>query len=353
MNTASKQKALPAVTIVIPAYNLKLYLKDTIESVVQQNYQGLLSIIILDDGSTDNTYQIASKMAEGASNVAVYTQENKGRVGARNRLIELAETELIAWLDGDDIASPHWIEDHVALLEKHPECVAVSGQHYTITPNGKALGPDCVSTESDEIEQNLINGQSGAFFQSGALIKKAALLEVGGYSEDFSSAEDYYLWLRLLGAGILVNSSYFNIYYRVHQSSACWTDGTIISHAWEVVNFVRANRGLKPLICPENQSMTGKTWDWNRRIYWINIALRSGNPVSAFELIIPAVRRHPQSLLIWIFLLVAVFDGILFFGNRTKKPSPGHQAEIKELPAISLYRLGRCMIRIKRKLRGP
>ncbi len=342
----------PPVTVVIPAYNLILYLADAVNSVLQQRYSGAITLVILDDGSTDETYQLACQMAEGVPNVKVYTQENKGRVGARNRLIELAETELIAWLDGDDIASPDWIEDQVALLKKQPECVAVSGQHYTITPDGKALGPVHVSTKSDEIEQNLINGQFGAFFQSGALIKKSALLKVGSYSEDFPSAEDYYLWLRLLDAGVLVNSNHYNIYYRVHQSSACWTDGTIVSHVWEALNFVRANRGLEPLTCPENQSMAGKTWDWNRRIYWINIALRSGNPLSAFELIIPAVRQYPQSLLIWIFLFVAVFDSILFLGNKTKKLSPGHQAEIKTLPAISLYRLGRWMIRMKRKLRG-
>lgn len=101
------------VTVVIPAYNLDAYLQDAIESVFKQQYDGPVSIIVLDDGSTDQSLDVANRMAGKVTNLKVVTQTNQGRARTRNRMLELAETDLVAWLDGDDLAAPCWLADQI------------------------------------------------------------------------------------------------------------------------------------------------------------------------------------------------------------------------------------------------
>ena len=113
------------VTVVIPAYNLDAYLQDAIESVFKQQYDGPVSIIVLDDGSTDQSLDVANRMAGKVTNLKVVTQTNQGRARTRNRMLELAETDLVAWLDGDDLAAPCWLADQIGYLHSNPDCVAV------------------------------------------------------------------------------------------------------------------------------------------------------------------------------------------------------------------------------------
>ena len=134
-------KSLPTITVVVPVYNLADYVTDTVESVLSQSYSGNLSILILDDGSTDDSLAIAKKLAAKNNTITVHTQKNQGRAKTRNRLLELAETELIGWIDGDDIASPLWIEEQVLYLLSHQECAAVGGQGYAMTGNRHAMSP--------------------------------------------------------------------------------------------------------------------------------------------------------------------------------------------------------------------
>ena len=136
--TLESVKSLPTITVVVPVYNLADYVTDTVESVLSQSYSGNLSILMLDDGSTDDSLAIAKKLAAKNNTITVHTQKNQGRAKTRNRLLELAETELIGWIDGDDIASPLWIEEQVALSVKPPRMR--SGRWPRICDDGQ---PSC------------------------------------------------------------------------------------------------------------------------------------------------------------------------------------------------------------------
>ena len=80
--TTEPASDLPPVTVVIPAYNLALYLADAVESVLRQSYRGPVSVVILDDGSSDATLEIAHRLAKQHGGIHVHTQPNQGR--ARN-----------------------------------------------------------------------------------------------------------------------------------------------------------------------------------------------------------------------------------------------------------------------------
>ncbi len=343
----------PPITIVIPAYNLQNYIGDAIQSAAKQDYPGEVSIIVLDDGSTEATLAVARVAAANLPNVAIHTQANQGRVGARNRLLSLAETELVAWLDGDDMAPPDWLSQQYQLLASQEDFVAISGQGYAMTAAAMPIGPIPRPTSSEEIHQRHWNGLSNAFFQSCTLTKRSAILAAGGYRDRYPAAEDYDLWLRLSEHGRLCNSDQCHLYYRVHATSANATVGAEQRRqGFNSCNEARSNQGLPPLQPHQEQpSPAPKKDDWNRRVYWSNIALKSGNPWTASTMIFEAIRRHPGSLLLWILLLIALADTVLLRGNQTEKFRSGCKAKLGKLPSISAYRLARWLNHLRKRRR--
>lgn len=340
----------PAITVVIPVFNLEFYLRDAIRSAQCQTYQGPVSIVVLDDGSTDNSLVIARKLAESCTNLRVDTQPNQGRSAARNRLVQLADTELIAWLDGDDIASPRWLEQQVELLSSQQNYSAVSAQGYAMTADAYPIGPILHPLSSEEIESRHLDGQANAFFQSTVLTKKSAIERAGCYREQYSIGEDFDLWLRIGETGCLANVDECHLYYRVHDTSANATQRIgQRQQARQAVNEARAKRGLSPLPESADDLIPPKKDDWNRCIYWIDIAHKSGNPFTAIKLLRTAIAKHPASLLLWIHALLATADCILIRGNATPRFVAGAEARIGRLPTLSFYRVASALNRLRRR----
>ncbi|MFO0939646.1 MAG: glycosyltransferase [Pirellulales bacterium] len=333
----------PPITVVIPAYNLQNYIADAILCAVNQDYPGSVQIVVLDDGSSDQTLAVATSTAKQVENVSVHHQSNQGRVGARNRLLQLAETELVAWLDGDDIAPPDWIRQQFELMQNDEEIVAVSGQGYAMTHDRLPIGPIPRPCSPEVIAQTHLKGKSNAFFQSCTLTRRSSILKSGSYRKNYPAAEDYDLWLRLEQIGKLANHTECHLYYRVHSTSANATVGAQQrQQGFQCCNEARVARGLEPLEPQrEPEIPPPRKDDWNRRMFWINVALKAGNPWTASMLTYSALKAHPRSLWLWLFLLVGLSDSILFGGNRTERFRAGTKAQIGALPNLSFYRLGR------------
>ncbi len=109
---------MPRISVVIPLYNKEQYIKNTIESVLNQNFKDF-EIIIVDDGSTDRSLEIAKQYKQ--ENIKIISQKNQGVAVARNKGVELATGELIAFIDADDI----WLSNHLSeintLCQNFPE----------------------------------------------------------------------------------------------------------------------------------------------------------------------------------------------------------------------------------------
>ncbi|MBE9125525.1 MULTISPECIES: glycosyltransferase family A protein [unclassified Coleofasciculus] len=112
------------VSVIIPFYNSDRYLAQAIESVVAQTYQPV-EIIVIDDGSTDNSADVAKRFGEA---VHYCYQTNSGTAAARNHGIELAQGNFLAFLDADDLWMPDKLERQMAAFASHPELDIVSGQ---------------------------------------------------------------------------------------------------------------------------------------------------------------------------------------------------------------------------------
>ena len=98
----------PLVSVIIPVYNVEPYLKEALDSVLDQSYQNL-EIILIDDGSTDRSGKICDDYSETDDRIRVIHQENKGLSSARNKGLDLMHGELVAFLDPDDAYHPDYV----------------------------------------------------------------------------------------------------------------------------------------------------------------------------------------------------------------------------------------------------
>ena len=335
------------VTVVMPAYNQEKFIEDAIQSVQAQDYPGPITILIWNDGSTDRTLEIVNRMKAQDPRIVVHSAENQGRPVARQCLIEAAETELIAWLDPDDFAAPCWLREQIERIQQDAQTAACGGQGYAMLADRDPVAPIPRPLTHEEIHSVHLDG-GVAINQTGVLTKRSALIEAGGYRARYAVGEDYDLWLRLAENGRLVNLPGCHVLYRLHEASANWTASTESRALWyEILNQARERQGLPAVEVPV--PTPPKQEDWNRRIFWINLAAREGNARSCLKMVRAALRRHPASLLLWLFGIVAVLDVIRFGGNRIKRFEPGQPLVLREPASLSCYQLARAVNRLRRK----
>ncbi len=142
------------VSVIIPAYNSELYIEDCIASVLEQTYQEV-EIIVVDDGSKDQTLKILQGMSEMHSNLIVLTQENHGIAYTRNRAIRHASGTYLMFMDNDDTMKKDCIEIFVRLIQEKNADMIVGG-YQRVTPEGKIL-EEMVLTDDEWSKYRMIS----------------------------------------------------------------------------------------------------------------------------------------------------------------------------------------------------
>lgn len=186
---------MPKVSVIIPVCNCATYLPNAIDSVLTQTFKDF-EIIVVDDGSTDNTEEVVKKY--GLQVKYIY-QENKGPSAARNRGIKESKGEYIAFLDSDDIWLPQKLELQMNEFLKSPSTGLVTCGRYNICANGvlqeclcdigylsRAKALDLI------LVKNIFRGGS-----SQVVIRRECLDKVGLFDEELHVAEDWDLWLKI------------------------------------------------------------------------------------------------------------------------------------------------------------
>ena len=205
----------PQVSVVLPVWNGERYLKESIDSILAQDFPDF-ELIIVDDGSTDKTGEIIARFA-GDPRVRVHRQENQGLVAALNAGLELSRADLIARLDADDIALPRRLSLQLAYLHRNPDVMAVGSAVELMDADGRTLGIRRYPTGKAMATRGLLDGCTLA--HPAVMMRKAAVKEVGAYRACFRHAEDYDLWLRLTELGQVGNLPETLIRYRIHAQS--------------------------------------------------------------------------------------------------------------------------------------
>ena len=177
------------VSIIIPSYNQAQYLPEAIESALNQTVP--CEIIVIDDGSTDNSLQIAKSYEY--KGVIVVSQVNKGLASARNTGIMWATGDYILPLDADDILLPNCVERIIKIAETSKSDIIAPSFHTFGTSQEQVI-----IMSNPTIADFRIANRIGYF----SAVKKQAFLDVGGYSPRMAEGyEDYHLWFNLLTRG--------------------------------------------------------------------------------------------------------------------------------------------------------
>ncbi|MWN31263.1 MULTISPECIES: glycosyltransferase family 2 protein [unclassified Gilliamella] len=186
---------MPLVSIIIPVYNSSKFILATLASLENQSYNNY-EIILINDGSTDNSHNILENYKKKHNNVILYNQKNRGVSVARNKGIELSNGEFITFLDSDDTYSPNYLEKLLRRQKEENADLVYCG--YNIIKNSdKSTVVPCLFKEGNIL--NFYLQRNGYFHFSGMLIRKNILLEKQIYFEvGRSISEDLLFTVQLL-----------------------------------------------------------------------------------------------------------------------------------------------------------
>lgn len=183
----------PRVSVVLSVYNGAEHLREAVDSILNQTFIDF-EFIILDDGSTDHTWEILTDFDDPRI-VLVRNQENMGLTKSLNEGLGMAKCEYIARQDADDISLPERLAKQVEFLERNREVGLLSCAFVEIDEEGRSVSIQRLPAGNSELQARLLI--SNCFCHGAAMFRRECLESVGAYREEFDFAQDYDLWLRI------------------------------------------------------------------------------------------------------------------------------------------------------------
>lgn len=206
---------MPLISVIIPVYNAESTIRETVESVLKQSFSDF-ELIVINDGSTDSTVEILSQIHD--PRMKVYSYPNAGPNHSRNRGLSQASGEYVSFIDGDDLWTEDKLEAQLRALQKNPQAAVAYSWTNSIDESGEFLRRGSyISWSGDVYEKLLLND----FIESGSnpLIRRQAIVEVGGFDESLPAAQDWDMWLRLAARYHFAVVPSIQILYRVVNNS--------------------------------------------------------------------------------------------------------------------------------------
>jgi glycosyltransferase involved in cell wall biosynthesis len=227
----------PAISVVMPAFNAQRFLEPTVEALRRQSLTSW-ELVIVDDGSRDDTAWLAEQLASRDKRITVLRQPNAGPAVARNTGFAASDprSRAVMFLDADDTLVPSALEQLSEALMQHPEVVASYGLAMFIDDKGEPIRVG--EAEAWSRDRQALNGRrivkwplreattlavliiaDRIFGPSGVLVRREPLEAVGGFDPELSMHEDWDLWLRLACRGDLFFVDRVVVGYRLHGAN--------------------------------------------------------------------------------------------------------------------------------------
>ncbi len=209
------------ISILMGIYNCEKTLHKAIDSILNQTYTNI-ELVMCDDGSKDNTYQVAKTYYEKYPDriVLIKNEVNKGLNITLNNCFRASTGKLLARQDADDVSLSNRLEVQAKYLDEHPDCAFVSTGMY-VNNGTKRIG----KRVSSDIHPKAIGFmKSNQFFHAPVMIRREALQAVNGYTEDkkLLRVEDYNLWTKLYAKGFH-GDNIQECYYEVYEDEAVYS----------------------------------------------------------------------------------------------------------------------------------
>lgn len=235
-------KDKPLVSIVIPVHNGQEYIKESIDSCLNQTYDNI-EIIVVDDKSTDNTLNILKEYGDSITVIPVEKQNGLGNV--LNIGIRASKGQYIARMDADDVMYPTRIQKQLEYMQKNPNCVAVGGQIDIINKDGEIVDHREYAVEDKDIKKNMFLFQP--FAHPAVMLRRSTLEDVGLYPENMWKVEDVKLFFLLSRKGEFHNIEDTVLKYRMTFTTQ--SQSNMVDHfkkTNEIREWAKKELGIKP-----------------------------------------------------------------------------------------------------------
>jgi len=287
----------PKVSVCIPTYNRKDYLKETIDSILAQTYKNY-EIVIVDDGSTDGTEEMIKNLDYP---VTYHWQHNSGDAAARNKLLELAKGDYISFIDSDDLLMPDAIEKMIHAIQAETEDVIVYGSYFRIDQNGNVYGKCKRKLYSGNITRYLF--ETIFVHACGSMFPKKILKDPVVFDTSLKVCSDYDLWLCLSLDYRFIALDYPTFKRRRHFNNLSESSFENCLTEFQVLKRFYYEKGGKEVI-PEKTAMKVFSKE-ERRVG--RCATKEGLHDQALQFLSQSFREHPnlKSLIYWIRTMIA------------------------------------------------
>ena len=259
----------PRISVLMPVRDGMPDVMAAVRSIQSQRFP-LWELIVVDDGSRDDTAAFLKKASRRDRRIRVFSASGCGITPALNMGLAHVRGRFVARMDADDIAHPYRLALQGRFLADHPDVVAVGSWTMLIDPDGDPLTIQRWPQFHEAIDRALLTGHGGLPHPA-AMIRTEAMQEVGGYRESFPVAQDKDLWLRLAERGSLVNLPAPLLYYRLHFGSIGWEQRSEQQQCVaRAVQEARRRRGLpdrpirEPRREPNEESVETVRYRWAR-----------------------------------------------------------------------------------------
>jgi glycosyltransferase involved in cell wall biosynthesis len=185
----------PRISVIIPCYNQGRFLGEALDSVVGQTYASVEAIVV-DDGSTDNTAEVAARYRD---RVRYVRKENAGLPAARNTGILAAEGEFVLFLDSDDFLRLNLLERYMEAICVYPTTAVFYGSHEDVDVEGRVIRRHTAQPLEADPFHTLLTGNR--FPPNALLVRRTAFANAGLFDVALRSCEDWDMWIRLAASG--------------------------------------------------------------------------------------------------------------------------------------------------------
>jgi glycosyltransferase involved in cell wall biosynthesis len=277
---------VPAVSVIMPAYNVEPYVGDAIRSALAQTYADF-ELIVVDDGSKDGTADVVKSMVRQDKRVMLVQQTNRGLAGARNSALRAARGDFFALLDSDDLWEPEFLAEQMAIMEARPEVDIVTGNGWYLggAKDGQLARPFPDSRPAPDLA-SIIGDEWSVFIMS--VVRRHVYTTIGPYDENMRSNEDYDYGLRAAVAGFTFTRNDRPLgHYRIRADSLSASDVRMIR------GILHVYTKLRPIIAERPREMAILDRQVSRfETEWLAAEARLALELADFE----AAREHLGAL---------------------------------------------------------
>lgn len=286
----AKQGEPPRVSVIIPVYRGKAFIREAIDSVLAQTFADF-ELLVVDDGCPESTGDLVKAAYAHDPRVCVLHQPNGGTAAARNQALQGARGELVALLDQDDLWQPSKLETMAALFDDDPGlALAHSGAEFFREGTG-----EITSVVQPEGEQNFYDLLSWCVICCGtSVMRRQAVLDAGGFDAELGGVDDWDLWIRLAHRGRVRAIPNVLSRIRVHennQSNDPWPTFVLGMKTLAKNGDLRTDPQARRALRDAKHRL--------RQDYWVKMCRRasaSSRRKDQFCLRLEAIRRNPAFL---------------------------------------------------------